>query len=100
MNVYSGPVEVLANGQWHTARADLSGTLTRDQIRTLRGRNVADGLEDWGGYITVEDDHIAREIYDDDGRKLRLPNGQERGFLAGYPWNPMNIAGKGTIPFA
>lgn len=24
---------------------------------------------------------------------------EERSFLAGYPWNPMHIAGKGTIPF-
>ncbi|MEU8031327.1 hypothetical protein AB0C13_22250 [Streptomyces sp. NPDC049099] len=99
MNRYSGPVEVFANGEWHTARADLSGTLTRDQIRTLRGRKVVDSLEDWGGYIAVENDDIARQIYDDEGRTLRLPNGQERGFLAGYPWSPMNITGNGTIPF-
>ncbi|MFD8395079.1 hypothetical protein ACFV2N_39290 [Streptomyces sp. NPDC059680] len=99
MNRYSGPVEIFVNGEWHAAHADLSGTLTRDQIRTLRGRNVVDGLEDWGGYVTVEDDDIAHQIYDDEGRKLRLPNGQERSFLAGCPWSPMNIAGNGTIPF-
>ncbi|MFD8395800.1 hypothetical protein ACFV2N_43070 [Streptomyces sp. NPDC059680] len=100
MNRYSGPVEVFVNGQWHPARADLTGTLTKDQLRSLHGRNDVDALEGWGGYLTVDSDDIAQQIYHDEGRTLRLPNGQERGFLAGYPWSPMNIAGSGTTPFA
>jgi hypothetical protein len=99
MNIYSGDVEVFANGKWHTAHAALSGMRDQQPVASFRGRSVVDGKEDWGGYIVMRDDTAAYEVYQDEGRKLRLPSGEERTFLASGFSNPLNIAGNGTTPF-
>jgi hypothetical protein len=99
MNIYSGDVEIFANDTWHAAHAALSGMRDQQQIVSVRGRPVVDGKEDWGGYIVMKDDNAAYQVYQDEGRKLRLPNGEERTFLASGFSNPLSIAGNGTTPF-
>ncbi|MFE9500359.1 hypothetical protein [Streptomyces collinus] len=96
---YTGPVYILAKGTWHTAQAELSGTLTRGKILPS-GHGAADVREQWGGYLTMPDAKAAYEVYEDDeGRRLRIPAGKERTFLVPTFSNPMNIKGDGTVPF-
>ncbi|MFD8396436.1 hypothetical protein ACFV2N_46525 [Streptomyces sp. NPDC059680] len=99
MSIYSGDVEVFAGGRWHTARATLWGRRDKHSADTSRVRSAVTGRERWGGSIAMSDVRAAYEVYDDDDRKLRLPNGQERAFFVYSFATLMNITGNGSIPF-
>ncbi|WP_435280022.1 hypothetical protein [Streptomyces sp. 1222.5] len=81
---------ILAKGTWHTAQAELSGILTRGKTLPF-GHGAADVREQWGGYLQARR-QAAYEVYEDDeGRRLRMPAGEEQIFLVPTFSNPMNI---------
>lgn len=98
--MYAHDIQVFANGRWHTATAALWGARYRSVVETWGVRNDVNEPENWSGRMTLQDDNTAVEVYHDDGRKLRLPNGQERTFSVSACFeNAMNIRGHGSIPF-